>query len=208
MSILRATLLALSLLSLGIVVSGCKSGGDPPPAPTVATAGATERSTDIQEVGAVIDAVFSRDRRTVAPLISFSAIPCKAPPRLLGGPPECGAGESDGTPVEVLPAMQCESFYIGADGIDLALLLNKFLASDPTLFAIYHAPPAYRPAGEYVAVLSVNDPNLGHIGRALVIAGGRLVGVDYGCAKTPQQMIESAKLTDAVLAPAGPTPTP
>ena len=136
------------------------------------------------------------------------SIPCNAAPRVLGGPPECGAGESDGTPVEVLPAVQCASFYIRADGIDLALLLNKFLASDPTLFAVYHAPPAYRPAGEYVAVLSVNDPNLGQIARALVIAGGRLVGVDYGCAQTPLQMIDSAKLTDVVLAPAGPTPTP
>ena len=200
-------LLALSRLSLGIVLTGCEVRDDPTPASDVEMA-ETQRATDIQEVGSVADAVLSRDPQTVAPLISFSAIPCKAPPRLLGGPPECGAGESDGTPVGVLPAMQCESFYIRADGIDLALLLNKFLASDPSLFAVYHAPPAYRPPGEYVAVLSVNDPNLGQIGRALIIAGGRLVGVDYGCAQTPQQMIESAKLTDAVLAPAGPTPTP
>ncbi|MGD0765014.1 MAG: hypothetical protein ABR978_01750 [Dehalococcoidia bacterium] len=208
MPLLRVALMALSLLSLGIVASGCKSGDEAPAATAVETAVATELSPDIQDVNAVIDAVLSRDPQRVAPLISYTSIPCRVPPRLPGGPPECATTETDGAPVEVLPADQCEGFYIRADEIDVAQTLSGFLASDPALFAVYHAPARFWPPGEYVALLSVNHPSLGYVGRGLVIAGGHLVGLDYGCGQTPLQIVESDKLSDVVVAPSGAIPTP
>ena len=64
MSMLRATLLALSFLGLGIVLTGCKGGDEPPAATAVATAGATESATDIRGVNALIAASPAIPRRS------------------------------------------------------------------------------------------------------------------------------------------------
>ena len=103
------------------------------------------------QVDRVIDAMLDADRSAFRGLIRFLTAPCTTREGL-GGPPKCGPGETDGTPVEAFPVGGPEGTFVRPVDID------RLLPGQMTgLYAVYRVPAsAYResywPAGNYGVV--------------------------------------------------------
>jgi hypothetical protein len=55
----------------------------------------------------VIDALLSKDAKTIRPLIVFTSVPCTTDVGM-GGPPKCPQGQTDGHLVDVFLYSTCE----------------------------------------------------------------------------------------------------
>lgn len=180
------TLLFVLLVGAGALAVACGDGGGRP-----------ER-TGIDAVDAIVAAALSGDARALEETVRYSSIPCEAPPRSLGGPPECEPGEAQGTKVDVLPVAQCEGHFLRGEQVGESL--KTLVLSEPRLYAVYRAPKSWE-RGEYAVVFSVQGPERAAFGQSLVIEDGRLVEVDFGCAETAAGMVESAGEVEFVLPP-------
>ena len=180
------TLLFVLLAGVGLLAPACGDGGD-----------RLER-TGIDAVDAIIAAALSGDARALEEMVRYSSIPCEAPPRSLGGPPECEPGEAPGTRVDVLPVAQCEGYFLRGDQVGEPL--RTLVSSEPSLYAVFRAPDSWE-RGEYAVVFSVQGPEQLIFGQELVIEDGRLVLVKFGCAQTAAQLVESAGDVEFVLPP-------
>lgn len=153
------------------------------------------RSTGIADLDAVLAALLSGDRDAIRPLLHFEPTPCLAEPDepsgfYIGGPP-CRDAEADGTMVEVLKTSVCEGSFARRDR------LNSFLFSLRTLnqlYAVYEAPPDSD--SEYFAIVSSGEGAMN-----VRIAGGRIVGLNFGCGQSAEGLIEFFQLANAVLPP-------
>jgi hypothetical protein len=109
------------------------------------------------------------------------------------GPPACRFGEAEGTLVVVVPLAQCEASYLRSG--DVSNALEHLLNPEPEVYAAFPIPAsatgiaAAEPVGEYVVVLS-SDEEGAPLGRRLVIEGGKVVLLDFGCGEPPEQMVE------------------
>lgn len=172
----------------------------PAPEPTVAEPyhPLTTR-TGIEEIDRILDA--SGDVQKLRSLIKLTSTRCTKRDGL-GGPPKCLPGEGEGTPVEVLPFIGPEGYFLRKDEIKL---WQGFDTSG--LFAIYEVSSnAYSdenyPAGQY-AILFVGKENEPAI--SLRIKDGRIVRVDYVFDDSPESMDEILRREAAklILAPVG-----
>lgn len=176
--------------------------GNPTPAPTDAPAGtptATAGGTGIASIDAALAALEAGDIAALRAQLQLEAIACVAEPEGIGGPPICEAGEAEGTPVEVLALAQCEGSYGRAPELDAAL--TRFVAQGVELYAVYRTPDPYFPDGDYAIVVSVDDPDAVGAAREVVLNDAGIVGLNYGCAETPEQLVQTRRLTDAIIAP-------
>ncbi len=152
--------------------------------------------TGLADLDRVLAAVLSGDVEEVRPLVAYSAEPCTITRDSLDAVPLCRDDEGDGRLVEVVPVAECEGFFLRPDEIDESL--STLVASD--LYAAYQAPATSEPPGQYVAVFS-HMPGDELLGIAVVIDGGRIVGMDFGCAQSPEAIVQSLGLREAVLPP-------
>ncbi len=67
-------------------------------------------------------------------------------------------------------------------------------------FPIPATASAVEPVGEYVVVLSSNEEGAPP-GRRLVIEGGKVVLLDFGCGESPEQMVEGIDDADFLIPP-------
>ncbi len=136
----------------------------------------------------------------IGQLVRYTPTACDARPRGLGGPPACRPGEIDKTLVDVLPAAQCEGFYVRRGEFDA----HSIVVANSRLYGMYRASANSFPAGDYVVIFAypairpVPQPDAGY---ALLMNDAGIVGVHYGCSQTPQQIVQVEQLTDAIVAP-------
>ena len=155
--------------------------------------------TGNKEIDNILDIVASGDAQKLRSHIQFTDAACTQLDGL-GGPPKCREGESEGTPVEVLPFLSSEGSFLHSDEIEKWPGLNV-----SGVYAIYEVSPAviaeqYFPVGEYVIVLlgSGNEPPVG-----LRVTAGRIVRVDYfldPAPKSPDALLQR-EASNFILAP-------
>jgi hypothetical protein len=173
------------VILLVFLISACAPVASPAAQPTRAGGfyPLTTR-TNNEEIDNLLDAVASGDQQKLQSLVQFTDAVCT---RLdgLGGPPRCWEGETEGTPVEVLPFLSSEGSFLRRNEIEKWPALNVL-----SVYAIYQVSPAlvseqYFPAGEYVIVLlgSGNEPPV-----ALRTTDGRIVRVDYILDPAPEAL--------------------
>ena len=132
--------------------------------------------TGKEEIDPVLEAVASGDKQVLLSLIEFTEAKCTHREGL-GGPPKCGEGKAEGTPMEVLPFLGSEGGYWRKEEI------GNWQGIDVTaLYAVYEVDSSkilveeYFPAGEYVIILiSAQDQSP----VVLRVTNGRVVRVDY-----------------------------
>lgn len=221
----RSLILGTALAAL-LALAACGDGEEQPKAtPSPATAATATRAataaatiattqpsgrTGVAELDPVIDALLSKDAKTIRPLIVFTSVPCTTAVGM-GGPPKCPQGQTDGHLVDVFYSGVCEGEYKtpGAEeGIAQGL-------AQSTLYAVYRVPADFRYAelgflAEYVAIISrpaikATEPatrNIEDAATLVLINHGRITGTVFSCALPPAQYVEQLGLTDAVLPPA------
>ena len=190
----------MSLLAALVGVAACGGGGGDD---------APERVPDVDNVVAALEA---RDVDALGELVGYRQEACASRPGDAGGPPACRFGEAEGTLVVVVPLAQCEASYLRSGDVPNAL--EHLLDPEPEVFAAFPIPAsasatasAAEPVGEYVVVLS-SDEEGAALGRRLVIEGGKVVLLDFGCGEPPEKMIEGINDSSFIIPPqGGQTPT-
>ena len=128
--------------------------------------------TGIEEIDHVLDAI--GDIQKLRSLVQLTATRCTKQEGL-GGPPKCLPGEEEGTPVDALPFLGPEGYFLRSTEINDWQGINA-----SGIYAIYEVSSgAYSdenyPAGQY-AILFVGKENQTAI--ALNLRDGRIVRVD------------------------------
>ena len=193
--LLRTTLPAVALAAALAIASGC-GGDDAPPEPTPDLGDLP--SSGVLAVDRVIAAVRANDASALQAQVRYTSVACAAtPPQGAGGPPACIEGEPDGTEVDVFPAAQCEGFWQRPDGINVARW--PFFGAE--LYAAYRTPAGGYPAGPYAVVFRRLDGMSAGLGWMLIVSDDGITGVHFGCGETPEELLASQRLTDALIAP-------
>jgi hypothetical protein len=128
--------------------------------------------TGMKEIDRVLDSI--GDIQKLRSLVQLTATTCTKRDGL-GGPPKCLPGEGEGTPVDVLPFLGPEGYFLRSTEI------NDWQGFDTSgIYAIYEVSSgAYSdenyPAGKY-AILFVGTENQAAI--ALNLRDGRIIRVD------------------------------
>lgn len=159
--------------------------------------------TGIPELDAVIDFLRLGDSKAMQQaarqLVGFTEVACTTTPQGIGSPPECQLNEEDGELVDVFPVSTCEFQYVRPHEINSVLSL----LADSTLYAVYPATLEVRFPGEHVVVL-VRSLEEMDVATEVVSDEGRIVGVNFTCALTPEALVEQHQLEDALLPPQTP----
>jgi hypothetical protein len=156
-------------------------------------------NTGVPAVDAAIAAVFSGDTAKVVALVKLRSLGC-GPQTGIGSPPACPAGQPTGTMVDILPVATCEGEFRGASTV--AASFAPVVNSKPALYAVYGMPQQFltlMPEGQYVAVFSRDATGQGRLGAGVVIGGGRIVGLWYGCGAPADQIVPAG--TSVILPP-------
>lgn len=166
------------------------SGGAPTIEPTLATLQLAvyppETRTGIAALDRIIDTVLAHDFEMLVELTRPAVIGCTHADGL-GGPPKCGPGETEGTPLEVVPFLGPEGHhqrwtdYLQWSGPDVRGLLAAYRVSPEA-----YSEEAY-PAGEYALVFLAAD---GATDITLQVDQGQVVRYDYGYGGTLQSDLE------------------
>lgn len=204
-------ILVTATLVAGSLVVGCSGGGDggeptPTPTPTLPmVTGTTEPPTavvtpsltppvdfpgfhpvetvsGIPTIDAIIVAAVDGRASDLAALTRFSRVACATQPIGVGSPPRCQAGESDGQPIEVLPATACEGLFIRPG--DLIGQYQGMLQPPKRLYAVFAAESqdvvSVTPEPAYGIVLGRELSDI-ESPRLFIDGSGKIVQVDLGC---------------------------
>jgi hypothetical protein len=141
--------------------------------------------TGLEEIDPILDT--SGDVKKLRSLIQFTSTKCTRQGGL-GGPPKCLQNEEDGAPVDVLPFLGPEGYFLRKDEIR-----NWQGFETSGLYAIYEvSSKAFSdenyPAGQY-AILFLGQENQPAI--SLHLSHGRIVRVDYVFDHSPQSLAET-----------------
>ena len=138
--------------------------------------------TDVEEIDRVLDAI--GDTSKLRSLVQLTATRCTKQEGL-GGPPKCLPGEGEGTPVEVLPFLGPEGYFLRNTEI------NDWQGVEPSgIYAVYEvSSDAYSdenyPAGKY-AILFVGKED--RPATVLNIRDSRIVRVDNVLENSPESL--------------------
>jgi hypothetical protein len=148
----------------------------------------------ISAIEAIVNAAEGGDLEALRTFVRYTPTACGAQQDGVGGPPLCRDSETPGTLVNVIALAQCEGFFAREDELRLDGLARGSLA----FLDAYAAPDGFFPAGETVLLFAQDDRDLGETGIELVLGGGAIVGVNFGCAQSPDEMIESQDLDEPI----------
>lgn len=133
------------------------------------------RRSGIASIDAILDAAAARDEQAMASLIEYTPIACGDatgfPPHT--GPPPCPSGAPAGTPVDVLPEVDCAPNQYLRDRAPKALI--EWIAASSGLYAVV---PSSGPSGS--GFLVIVSPRSGAIGLSLGERGVRHVSLGCG----------------------------
>jgi hypothetical protein len=158
----------------------------------------------VPEVEQVTTAVQARDSDALLGLIGYEQVACTTAEHDVGGPPPCRAGEKDGDLVDVVQAATCQGTYLRPS--DVPNTLQHLLDPRPQVYAAFEAPEAWE-SGEYAVVLSSSQQGT-VVASQLVIEGGKIILLDFGCGETPEEKIAGIEPGSFVITPVKPSSTP
>jgi len=112
---------------------------------------------DVPVLDAIIQAVTTHDAERLQDLIHFSSMGCTHTLGM-GGPPKCRAGETDGTPVEVLSFLGSEGSFLRKDEIGswTGIAASGIYAVYEVNTAVISSEQDY-PVGKYVILLVAEE---------------------------------------------------
>jgi len=169
-----------------------------------ACGGGDDDAATVPDVDRVAAAVQTRDSAALLGLIGYEQVACTSAPLDVGGPPPCRAGEEDGALVDVVQAVQCKGAYLRPSDVPNAL--QHFLDPRPVVYAAFEAPETWE-SGEYAVVLTSSQQGRA-VASQLVIEGGKVVLLDFGCGETPEEKIADIDQGSFLIEPAEPSATP
>ncbi len=211
---MRRIVVIVSVLAAALL-AGCESEESPGPASTstvtptamasVAASPATgtpaaggARLSGIADVDAVLAAVAAKDVDALLSRTVLQEMACIDPrTQGLGGPVRCGPGQAVGTMVKAFPESTCEGEWTLER--DLRGMFTQWLDGADLSRGVYGvvrgpAMPrseSYWPIGEYWVVYPTKAPTTGPGGagqaKVILIEGGKIVGLRFGCSETPAQ---------------------
>jgi hypothetical protein len=197
------------ILIIAAIASAC--GGDasgenseptiPAPAytPTPAIPDPETGPTGVTVLDLAIDALEARDFDGFKALLLFAPEACVPPGQGAGGPPDCRSGEATGTPVDVIPGASCEGFWLREDVLLQAL--GPLFQTAPRLHGVYRADTQlFDRAGEYAVVFDISIAE-GPMAANVIMTGEGVVGVNFGCGESAEQMVEAGEFDDVVFVP-------
>jgi len=206
---MKRTLVAgalLAALMFGTAACDGDDDGDAPggtqPAGTAAAVPTPTRppaGTAPPSVQAAIEAALDADADALTEMVRYSRIGCIAEAQGAGAPPLCAEGEEEGTIVEVLPATQCEGFYIRRD--DVADEMERFVRGGLEDYAVYNTPQRYFPPGPFSAVFNGTNEGGATVGREIIVDNNGVVGLNFGCSGDAGELVRTRGLTDAIVEP-------
>lgn len=193
----------LIVLSIGACTPLTPAAQEPEPTQKTATAEpyypVTTR-TGIETIDQVLIAVARDDQESLRSLVEFTNAQCTQQDGL-GGPPKCRAGETDGTPVEVLSFLGSEGSFLRKDEIGS---WTGIAASG--IYAVYEVNTSvlsseqYYPVGKYVILFAAeeNQP-----AAALRIGERGIVRVDTIFDSAPESLrgLVEREASTVILAP-------
>lgn len=176
--------------------------------------GGDDARESVPDVDNVVEAVEARDVDALGELVGYRQEACTWQPGDDGRSLACRFGEAEGTLVAVVAYVQCEESYLRSGDVPNAL--EHILNPEPAVYAAFSAPAAApgslaasaaEPIWEYAIVFSSDEAGT-PLGRRLVIQGGKVVLVDFGCGEAPEQMVEGIDESRFIIPPkGGQTPT-
>lgn len=179
-----------AFLALTAAVTACGGGDDGP--------------DSVAEVDSVVAAVQAHDSQALLDLMGYESVACSSAQVAVDVSPACRAGEEDGAMVNVLRMAQCEGSFLRPGDVPNALV--HFLDARPSVYAAFKAPETWE-AGEYAVVLL--DTRLGGaIASQIVIEGGKIVLLDFGCGETPEEKVAGIDPVDFLIDPSEAPTTP
>lgn len=136
----------------------------------------------IADLDAIIDAAVGGDTATLRSRVVLSQVPCDQTRADYRRPPDCPPGVPAGTPLDVLPAEDCEGSFRRAADVDGALA--AYTAAQLALYgvALQPAATANEPA-THIAVFVSRKPTLQVV--VLTVRLGRIIGATSGCGGSP-----------------------
>jgi hypothetical protein len=185
---------------MGILASSACDDDDDNPTPTTPPTSSAVIPTIIDEVE---EAVRSGAPDQLEALLKFQTIPCISEPQGQGSPPLCGEGEADGAPVEVIVETSCETNFIRRDALNMQGAVNRAVGTDNELRAAYEfAGDAFWPEAVFFVVFERPQPLSNGTGYAVVTTGDGVLGFNYGCGSSPEELLQTPGLGSVVIAPA------
>lgn len=138
--------------------------------------------SSIADLDAIIDAAVRGDTATLRSHVVLSQVPCDETRADSRRPPDCPPGVPTGTPIDVLPAGDCEGSFRKVAEVDGALA--AYTAAQPALYgvALQSAANANEPA-THMAVFVTRKATLPVV--VLSVRLGRIIGAGSGCGGSP-----------------------
>ena len=176
--------------------TGAPSSASNSPSATPASATATPQPS----FEPIVQALLSSNWSTIEPLLQRRAEPCTRPFTISSTAPPCPEGAPSGTPVEIFPAAGCHQFMSEDEA------RAQFEAAVPglRLYAVY------RSAGQHPRVERLPTGDVGIVlergslgGQIFTVAGGRIVGGDFGCGIPAAEVVSSIPSNAFMMAPPG-----
>jgi hypothetical protein len=184
---------------MGILASSACDDDDNP-TPTTSPTSSAVIPTIIDEVD---EAVRAGTPGQLEALLKFQTVPCIAEPQGQGSPPLCGEGEADGAPVEVIVETSCETNFIRRDALNMQGAVSRAVGTDSKLWAAYEfAGDALWPEAMFFVVFERPEPLSNGTGYAVVTTGDGVLGFNYGCGSSPEELLQIPGLGSVVIAPA------
>lgn len=175
----RASSFHVTLVTIIVLLSACTSLQTEPNK----ASNTPQNQTGVAELDAIITIVLKGNADKLRSILGFTQTKCTFADGL-GGPPKCLDGEQEGTPVEVLPFLGPEGYFIRKGdigswkGVNVSELFAVYQVSD-----IAYSDENY-PAGEY-AIVFISDSEI-KTSITLQVRQGRIVRIDNGFAYPPE----------------------
>jgi hypothetical protein len=171
-----------------LLISACSKAS---PSPDVLV---REKWTGIEDLDRVIEITLSGDIDALRSIIQFTKAECTFELGL-GGPPKCVTGESEGDPIEVLPFLGWEGYFIRKEDIDSwdGLSVSEVYAVYTVSDTAYTDP--YAPRGTY-AIVFVDEAGKG---VTVQVIDDRIVRIDSLFSSSP--VIKESDVDEYLLSP-------
>ncbi len=216
-------LLAAGVMSFAAIACG-DDGGDTPdatstPVPATVTDEPVPTATSEPDppssppggatgLGAIVEAARANDAAALEALVRYAPVPCTTTVEGIGGPPECDAGEPDGTPVDVVFATTCEGYYAREGALNFAEIAFGVFGSGDPLFGVFEIDPASQLArveawagARYAIVMNRIGPADQVFAYVIISDGEQIVGTAAGCGESPEGWVEFQGLGEPLIVP-------
>lgn len=212
-------IIAVGALSMAVLACGGDNADDSaastptPPTSTSTTVpratptpDAADGTTGIDIVDTIVRAVRDGEYRVLDGLVQYETIGCTNATGA-GGPPKCGDGEAEGTPIKAVQAASCEYYYAREGELVFELVGYGSPQGDGgVVHGVYRIGVSsdllvYWPDAKYAVVLNRIGPADGLFVFTVFADEDGIVGVTSGCGESPADWVEKYGLSDAIVAP-------